>query len=333
MTPRPPVVEPVETTPPVEPVETRVSTSSTSEAPRVRPGVAFSVLPLPDGVTPLVLDVPVGPLTALRAVVPDGVERRAVALLVPGFTGSREDHRLLLPLLAARGVEAWTYSQRGQADSAAPRGVGAYRLDDFTDDALDVAAVVAADAGIAPGALHLLGHSFGGTVAAATAVREPGAFASLTMLCSGPHGWPGRKDAERARLLAAAGQVDLWSLDNPDLARRLAADPAALDALDDDARFHRDRSIATSVDNLLGAIDVLADIHDVTPDLAATALPVLVAHGVDDAAWPQPWQRAMAERLGARHAVIDDAGHLPNVENPAATADLLAGFWTSAAAH
>ncbi|MEL7978288.1 alpha/beta hydrolase [Isoptericola sp. F-RaC21] len=289
----------------------------------------FSVLPLPDGVEPLVLDVPVGPLTALRAVVPDGVERRAVALLVPGFTGSKEDHRLLLPLLAERGVEAWTYSQRGQADSAAPRGVGSYRRDDFTGDALDVAALVAATAGVEPGALHLLGHSFGGTVAAATAVRDPASFASLTMLCSGPHGWPGRKDAERDRLLAAAGLVDLWTLDNPSLARRLAEEPAAAADLDVEVRFLRERSVATSVDNLLGAIDVLADVHDVTPDLAATGLPVLVAHGVDDAAWPQPWQRAMAERLGARYEVIADAGHLPNVENPPATADLLADFWTT----
>lgn len=295
----------------------------------VRPGTPFSVLPLPDGVEPLVLDVPVGPLTALRSVVPDGVERRAVALLIPGFTGSREDHRLLLPLLAQRGVEAWTYSQRGQADSAAPRGVGAYRRDDFTGDALDVAGVVGAAAGAAPGGLHLLGHSFGGTVAAATVVRDATPFASLTMLCSGPHGWPGRKDAERDRLLGAAGLVDLWTLDNPGLARRLVEDPSALAGLDADTRFLRDRSIATSTDNLLGAIDVLADVHDVTPDVASTGLPVLVAHGVDDAAWPQPWQRTMAERLGARYEVIDRAGHLPNVENPAATADLLADFWTT----
>ncbi|MFI2104170.1 alpha/beta fold hydrolase [Isoptericola sp. NPDC019693] len=301
-----------------------------SAAPQVRPGAPFSVLPLPDGVEPLVLDVPVGPLTALRSVVPDGVPRRAAALLVPGFTGSREDHRLLLPLLAERGIEAWTYSQRGQADSVAPRGTGAYRRDDFTGDALDVAALVTATAGITPGSLHLLGHSFGGTVAAATAVRDTTPFASLTMLCSGPHGWPGRKDAERDRLLAAAGLVDLWTLDNPALARRLAEDPQASADLDDDTRFHRDRSAATSTDNLLGAIDVLADVHDVTPHLAATGLPALVAHGVDDAAWPQPWQRAMAERLGARYAVIDDAGHLPNIENPAATADLLADFWSTA---
>lgn len=84
----------------------------------------------------------------------------------------------------------------------------------------------------------------------------------------------------------------------------------------------------TSVDSLLGAIDILADPADSTPELAVTALPVLVAHGAHDDAWPQEWQRTMAERLGARYEVIAGAGHLPNQENPVATADLLSDFWS-----
>lgn len=37
----------------------------------------------------------------------------------------------------------------------------------------------------------------------------------------------------------------------------------------------------------------------------------------------------MARRLSARYAVIDGAGHLPNLENPTATADLLDSFWST----
>lgn len=292
---------------------------------RVRAGAPFSVLPVPDGVTPLVLDLAVGPVSAFRADVPGGVPARGVALVVPGFTGSKEDHRLLLPLLAAHGYDAWTYSQRGQGDSVAPEGVDAYGLDDFTGDALEVAEIVRDVTGARD--LHLVGHSFGGVVAGAAAIRDPRPFADLTMLCSGPRGWAGRKDVERARLVGAGGVVDLWTLDNAELSRRIEVRPAVLDALDAETRFLRDRSIATSVDNLLGAIDVLEDPTDLTPGLAATGLPVLVAHGVDDAAWPQEWQHDMAGRLGGRYAVIDGAGHLPNIENPDATAALLADFW------
>ena len=294
----------------------------------IRPGRAFGSLALADGVEPLVLDVGVGALTALRARPRDGAGRpvtaRGSVLLVPGFTGSKEDHRLLLPLLAAHGWDAWTYSQRGQADSVAPVGTGSYRLADLVADALEVVDLVAearADEPDGDGApVHLVGHSFGGVVARAAAIARPGSIASLTMLCSGPHGWPDRKADIEARLLAADG-VDLWRLDNPDQA------DAPDTELTEDERFLRERSARTSIDNLLGAIAILRDPVDATPALVATGLPVLVAHGVDDDAWPQAWQASMAERLGARYAVIDDAGHLPNIENPAATAALLGSFW------
>jgi len=284
----------------------------------VRTGRAFGPLPLAAGVEPLVIDAAVGPLTALRAR-PAGAAR-GVALLVPGFTGSKEDFRLLLPLLAERGWDTWTYSQRGQADSVAPPGVGAYRARDVAADAVEVARVVAAAAGVRT--VHLLGHSFGGTVAQAAVVLDPAPFASLTLLCSGPHGWPGRKDDLRERLLAAPG-VDLWRLDNPD---RADVPDAELDPTD---LFLRLRAEATSTEQLLGAIDILADPTDTTAAVAGTGLPVLVAHGERDDAWPQDWQRRSATRLRAPLVVIPDAGHLPNEENPVATADVLDTFWAS----
>lgn len=284
----------------------------------VRPGQAFGPLPLADGVQPLVVDASVGPLTALRAR-PAGAAR-GVALLVPGFTGSKEDFRLLLPLLAERGWDTWAYSQRGQADSVAPAGVEAYRAQDFAADAVEVARTVADVTGVA--AVHLLGHSFGGTVAQAAVVRDPAPFASLTLLCSGPHGWPGREDALRARLLASDG-VDLWRLDHPD---RAAAPDEDLDPAD---LFWRLRAERTSTEHLLGALDVLADPTDTTDAVGAAGVPVLVVHGARDDAWPQDWQRRTAARLGAPLVVVPDAGHLPNEENPAATAAALDAFWAS----
>lgn len=298
----------------------------TEAAQRVRPGRRFSVLPVPASVEILELDVPVGPLTAFRALPQGrpGAPVRGTALLVPGFTGSKEDFVPLLPLLAERGFDAWAFSQRGQGDSAAPAGEEHYTLDAFSGDVLHVASLVAQLTGRQRA--HLVGHSFGGTVARAAAVsggRE--AFEDLTMLCSGPHGWPGRKAPEEAKLRGAGKRIDLWTLDRPEAARTARRDPDRLGAGE---RFLRERSMRTSVDSLLGAIDILADPADSTPELAVTALPVLVAHGAHDDAWPQEWQRTMAERLGARYEVIAGAGHLPNQENPVATADLLSDFWS-----
>lgn len=282
----------------------------------------FGGLPVPAGVEATTIAVRAGELTALHAA-PAGTPR-GTALLVPGFTGSKEDHRVLLPLLAERGFDTWAISQRGQGDSFALPRVEDYALDLLAGDVQQAADRIG-------GPVHLLGHSFGGTVAAAAAVSGTERFGSLTLLCSGPHGWPGRKADLRERLLAAGGQADLWSLDNPALAWRIAqGEPVDLDP---EAAFHRARSLATSTAQLIAAIDILADPTDVTPALAATGLPVLVAHGEhDDTAWPQSWQRRTADQVGGRYAVLPGAAHSPNLETPEATADLLAGFWSSCSA-
>lgn len=291
----------------------------------VAPGSPFPGLSAPEALEFHELRLPVGALTAMR-VRPATGPVRGTAVLVPGFTGSKEDFYPLLPLLAERGFDAWSYSQRGQADSTAPRGEAHYRTADFAGDAVEAGALIAEFTGSGP--VHLLGHSFGGTVAQAAAIAGPDRFASLTLLCSGPHGWPDRKALEDRVLREAGPDADLWRLANP------GVDPAGLaelPGLSEFDRFLAERSRRTSTDSLLGAVAALADPADRTFELAATGLPVLVAHGVDDNAWPIPWQRRQASMLRGRYAVIPDAGHLPNAENPVATADLLADFWGSPA--
>ncbi len=264
------------------------------------------------------VELPVGTLSAYLAE-PDG-PARATALLVPGYTGSKEDFRLLLPELRAHGVRVLAITRRGQADSAAPDDPESYELDAEAGDVAQIAALLAAETGDA--AVHLLGHSLGGVIAARAAVLAPERFASLTLLCSGPRGWPHRKLRERV-LAGTEGNLALWLAANP----RWHGVPE--DAMDADARFVRRRMLDTSARSIVGGAVILEDEHDLTDEVGTTGLPVLVAHGEHDDAWPIPWQRAMAEQLGARHAVIDDAFHSPGLEAPAATAALLADFWAA----
>ena len=61
--------------------------------------------------------------------------------------------------------------------------------------------------------------------------------------------------------------------------------------------------------------------------LAAVRLPTLVVCGAEDAVTPPEEMRAMAARIpGARFTVVAGAGHLSNLEQPAAFGELLAGF-------
>lgn len=255
----------------------------------------------------------VGALTALRAR-PTG-ESRGVVLWVPGFTGSKEDAHEILPRLADAGYDAWAYSQRGQADSVRPADAD-YSLDALAADAVEVARIVGAGSPV-----HLIGHSLGGVVARAAVLREPGAFASLTMLCSGPKGWPGRHE-ETSETVSRVGSLGLWQRDNPDKVDASDEEIGAFEA------FFRHRAAATADENLLQGAELLRSEEDTTDELRATGVPVLVAHGEYDDKWPIPWQRDMAERLGACYVVIPGGAHSPQAEAPEATLSTLTTFYS-----
>lgn len=274
---------------------------------------AFGAPAVPNGISVVGIPAGVGQLTAYHAQAVG--ESRGSVLFVPGFTGSKEDFREFLPLLSALGWDVWAYSQRGQGDSAGPAGIGNYALQAFAADVLEVAAIVGDGEPV-----HLLGHSFGGIVAPEAAIANPGAFSSLTLLCSGPNGWPGRH-SDTSRTLAEGGSIGLWNRDNPHTLG------LADEQLPPDESFLRLRAVHTSSDNLRAGAEILRTHVDRSAEIAATGLPVFIAHGEHDEAWPIEWQRAMAGRIGADYAVIPSGAHSPQLEAPHATAVVLDQFW------
>jgi pimeloyl-ACP methyl ester carboxylesterase len=241
-------------------------------------------------------------------------------LLVPGFTGSKEDFAPLLPLLAERGWRTATYDQRGQYETpAAPDDD--FSLGGFAADLLTVAAhTLGVDERI-----HLVGHSFGGLVARAAALAAPERWASLTLLCSGPAGVIG---PEREELLAAADSILTDGLEVTyaaqrarDRSRGLPDPPPEVEA------FLHKRFLANSPESLASISRTLSETTDRTRELADLAMPVAVVRGVDDDGWPHSVQDDMAAVLGTRVVVIPDAAHLPAVENPVGTRDALTQAW------
>ncbi|MFC7219840.1 alpha/beta fold hydrolase [Streptomyces polyrhachis] len=275
-------------------------------------------LTLPAGAEALTLDTDRGPFAAYRA----GRGERGTALLVPGFTGSKEDFIALLEPLAARGYAVVAVDGRGQYESAGPADEAAYHLEELAADLLAQARAL----GAGDGGVHLVGHSLGGLVSRAAVLRDAAPFASLTLMSSGPAAVHVDQQAQVKLLvdaLAAADKETVWQ------AMRSMDPPEAPDARTppEVADFLHRRWLATETAQLTTTGRQLLTEPDRVAHLAAVDLPKHVLSGEKDYAWPVEWLDEMAVRLPAHRTVIPAAEHSPNVDAPAATANALADFW------
>jgi pimeloyl-ACP methyl ester carboxylesterase len=289
-------------------------------------------LRLPRQVSPTIIETSRGRFAALVAEAAISVSERQPALLVPGYTGSKEDFLAVLESLAAAGRTVTAIDMRGQYQSEPAKSSAGYALDQLAGDLVAIAAAVAGDAG----RVHLLGHSLGGLIARQAVLADPAAFLSLTMLGSGP----GTIGGDRARallhfldFLRPAGDdtdalkekiAQLW---DDQLGPQAWADGAGPDVIE----FLRVRTLRTCPVGLAEMARHLLDCPDQTSELAAVGqLPKLVSYGENDDAWPPDIQDQMAKRLGAERICIPGAAHSPAVEAPETTAAMLTAFWNQA---
>ncbi|MFF1377331.1 alpha/beta fold hydrolase [Streptomyces sp. NPDC058308] len=277
-----------------------------------------------------------GDFAVLDAVPAAGVRCRGTVLLVPGFTGSKEDFIALLEPLADAGYRAVSVDGRGQYETAGPDDESAYAQAELARDVLAQADALAK----APEATephdaapslrrHLLGHSLGGQIARAAALLEPGAFATLTLMSSGP---AAIAPAQRERAAMLADALKVLSMDEVWQAMRAMEPPPPQDVetgageggLDEALRA---RWLLHSPAQLIATGRQLSTEPDRVADLAALPLPKHVVSGERDDTWPVPLLDEMAECLHAHRTVIHGAEHSPNTDRPTETAAALIDFW------
>ncbi len=247
-------------------------------------------------------------------------------LLLHGFTGAKEDFTEWLDPLAARGWHAVAPDHRGHGSSAQPASDDAYSFAILADDALALTKVLGWER------FALLGHSMGGMVAQVMATTAPQRLTGLVLMDTG-HGPVDGLDAD---LVAAAATVareqgmdtlaDLMAqhvspLETPAHRRLLAERPGYAEFGERKFRATSPHLYATMTATFVDSPDRLDDLRDLPP-----ALPALVIVGDQDLPFIGPSERMAAAIAGATLAVIADAGHSPQFENPDAWWAALSAF-------
>jgi pimeloyl-ACP methyl ester carboxylesterase len=269
-----------------------------------------------------------GPVAALRRRAATAAEPRPTALLIPGYTGSKEDFSPLLDPIAAAGFDAIAIDLPGQYESAGPDDESAYLPAALGEVIADLVGKLVADGG----PVVLLGHSFGGLVVRG-AVLAGASVAGVTLMGSGPAELP---DGPRRQIIEIGEPtmrehgIEAAQLLREQLDAMSPPRPGHTPAL---AAFMRERFLRSTPAALLGKARALRTEPDLVSSLArvlhASGTPSLVCCGELDDAWPVSAQRDMADRMDADFAVIPTARHSPNVENPEGLLATLIPTWRS----
>lgn len=267
-----------------------------------------------------------GPIAALATRAPEVTGHPApIALLVPGYTGSKEDFAPLLDPITDAGMAAIAIDLPGQYESGGPDDESVYSPTALGEVLAELVGKLSAEGN----PVLLLGHSFGGLVVRG-AVLAGAPVAGLTLLGTGPAELP---DGPRRQVLELGepamreyGIVATQAL-REELDKLTPRPPQAPEL----TTFLRERFLQTLPAGLLGMAHGLRtepdQVEALARELHGRRIPCLVVCGEGDDAWSMPAQRDMADRLDADFAVIPGARHSPNVENPEGLLAALLPTW------
>ncbi len=221
-------------------------------------------------------------------------------LLVPGLASSARIYAPVIPAL-------WRFG---------PVMVANHIRD---DNMADIAARVLSEA---PPRFALAGHSMGGYIALEIMRQAPGRVAKLALINTQARSDTPEASARRRGLMERARRGELRAIRDesfPELVHPSRRDDAEIlklvHAQDEDV----------GVDGYLRQQSAIIARVDSRPTLATIKCQTLVLTGDQDNTIPNALSKEMAEGIaGARLVILDRCGHLPQAEQPEATARALA---------
>jgi 3-oxoadipate enol-lactonase len=227
-------------------------------------------------------------------------------LWAPQLTSLAGEYRLIIPDTRGHGESGWD----------GPIGIGTW-ADDIAR-VLDHADVPAA---------WLAGVSMGGVQAIAFAAEHPGRVTGLVIADSFAELEPDTAAAKTSALAGQAQRLGMAGLADAYVAGTITGDPAS-----PGAAAVRDAIASTPEEGYVASVRTCFGAR-LGHCLAGIAAPALVLWGERDAKTPLHCSEHIAAGIrGARLEVIPDAGHLSNIENPAAFTAATSRFIAAAAA-
>jgi pimeloyl-ACP methyl ester carboxylesterase len=249
-------------------------------------------------------------------------------LLVPGFTGAKEDFADWLPALADRGWHVVAPDLRGHGGSHAPHDEADYSFEIYADD------VVGLIDALGWSQVVVLGHSMGGMVVQTALLQAPERFTGLVLMNTSHRGL--RADPELIELAVAVARAEgmpailaaqAAAVDSP--LPQSAAAQRLLETRPGYQAFGEQKLLASSpamYAAMIGPVTDRRDVSDRLPALGSVGVPTLVVVGEQDRPFLAPSLRLAEAIPGATLAVIPDAGHAPQFENPDAWWAAVAAF-------
>jgi 3-oxoadipate enol-lactonase/4-carboxymuconolactone decarboxylase len=213
------------------------------------------------------------------------------------------------PLVAA-GFRVIRYDHRGHGSSPAPPGP--YTLEELGGDALALLDRLELRR------VSWVGLSLGGMVGMWLAENAPSRVERLVLCCTSASLGPASMWQERAAVARTSGMA---ALAEPVVNRWLT--PGFAETHPDKVKWLRDMVASHPPEGYASCCEAIEkmSIMDSLPTITA---PTLVIAGADDPATPPDHAERIAEAVpGARLAVVPDAAHLGNLQQPAAFTGLI----------
>lgn len=247
-----------------------------------------------------------------------GVRDARVALLIHAFPLAAA----MWELQVRSPPPAWRLiapDLRGFGGSTAVDGEAPPSIDDYAADVIDLLA----ELGV--GGAVVGGLSMGGYVTFAVLRRAPELVAGVVLADTKAGADSLEARANRKSMLALLEREGPSGIAREMMPRLLG--PASLAERPDLESGVRRAIKQQSAAAIRGALLRLMDRPDATPQLAAIRVPTLVVVGADDVVTPVGEARKIAERIaGAELVVLENSGHLSNLEQPAAFTRTLSAF-------